>query len=172
MTASTVKSTQVSNQEAAPPTFNDVGVSGGRVRSIIGSMEVATTSIDEVGDKIAIARIPSNARIHEIKLFTDDLDSHGTPTLAADLGLYGTNGVVADVDAYGSAIIAGQAAGAVGVNYANEARDIAKIGQAVWADALATADPHVLYDIVLTITTAAETAVAGTLAWIITYTID
>src|SRR5574338_432997 len=170
MTASTVSSSYITNPRATPQVLNALGASGdAKVRVLMGTMEVATTSIDETGDVILLAEVAGNERVISIHLSNDDLDSNGSPALAVDVGLYknvnaaGTSATVVDADAYASAITTLQAA-AQNTEVANEARDISKIGQTVAADGGESAHSSPRF-IGLTVTTAAGTAAAGTLSW-------
>jgi hypothetical protein len=171
MAVSTVKSTEITNTEASPHVQNLAGVAGGRIRIAQGTMEIAITSEDEVGDVILLARLPSSAVIISIELANDILD--GVADLAYDVGIYDQDGVVVDADAYASAITQLQAAAAF-ASVENEARDIDNVGQPIYKDAnaLLTEDPGVEYDIGLTCTTPAATDAAGTLSYRIYYAID
>lgn len=172
MTASIVSSSYITNPRATPPVLNALGASGdASVRPIMGTMEVATTSLDEVGDVILIAEVQGNERIVSIKLFSDDLDSNGAPTLAVDVGLYknvtnaGTSATVVDADAYASAITDLSSA-VKNLEVMCEARDISKIGQTVAADGSESAHSSPR-QIGLTVTAVSATPAAGTLSWVI-----
>ena len=178
MAASTAKSTLITNLEASPKVYDDAVKTGTGVRTLAVTHPVLTTSIDEAADIVLLAPIPFNAKVLRMELFNDDLDSDGTPTLAVDVGLYYGNdvrgqtaGAAIDVDAYASAITTLQAANTVGVNIANEARDIIKIGvNRVFQDGGLTSDPGGNAYIGLKVTTAAATAVAGDVTLVVTYT--
>ena len=176
MTASTVSSALVTNRRASPPTYNDYAKAGQNKVSIIsGTLEVATTSIDEVGDVIILADVRPTDRVMAINLACDDLDTHATATLAFDVGLYknvtaaGTGATVVDADAYASAVLHDSfiktiATGAFSHDCAFEARDITKIGQDVMTDGGETS-ANDLRQIGLTVTATAATAAAGTLSF-------
>lgn len=161
MTVSVVKSTLVSEAESIPIVLRE----DGRVVSVRATKEIATTSIDEVGDIIHMLRVPAAMVIDELVLFNDDLDSHSTPTLAADIGVYRADtGVVVDADGFGSAVTTLQAANTAGVNIAFEAEDIANAEKPLWERVGLSAHPGTDLLISLTITTEAATAAAGTLS--------
>lgn len=160
----TVYSNLLTDLNTVPRERLHSGVQRGRVRSIAGTIEVATGDID-AADIIMLARVKSSDRVRRITLFNDDLDSNGSPTLAAHVGLYQTDGTLVDADAYASAITTLQAANAVGVNVAFEARDVAKMGQPVWKDAGLTEDNGAEYLIAITISNAAATAAGGTISF-------
>lgn len=173
MTASTVKSAGITGFDSVPVTLRPASAQGGKVRQYMATLEIATTSIDEAGDIIKMIRIPAKLRISRVDIFNDDLDSNGTPTLAADIGFYNaSSGAVVDADGLGSAITTLQAANVLGVNVLFEAHDIADLGKTAWELAGLSADPGVPLDVALTITTGAATAAAGTLSMLITGTLD
>lgn len=174
MTASTVKSAAVTGADAVPVTLRQASAQGGKVRQYVATIELATTSIDEVGDIAKMVRIPSRLRVTSVMIFNDDLDSDATPTLAVDVGLYNSvTGAVVDADAFAAAITTLQAANAVGVNVANEAQDIANLGKQAWEFCSGvTSDPGVPLDVALTVSTEAATAVAGTVSIVVTGALD
>jgi hypothetical protein len=90
------------------------------------SFEIAVADIADVNDVIELTRIPSSARVHSIMIFSDELDTNGSPTLATDCGIYLTDGTVKDADAFGSAVTTGwgDAAGA-GTEFVAESAGIA-----------------------------------------------
>lgn len=165
MTASTVKSAQITGFDSVPVTVVPSGKQGAAKVSYQATIEAATTSLDEVGDIIKMVRVPANLRITKVMIYNDDLDSNGTPTLAADVGFYNAStGAVKDADGLASAITTLQAANTSGVNVAWEAHDIADLGKTAWELAGYTSDPGVKLDIAFTITTQAATAAAGTIS--------
>lgn len=173
MTASTVKSDVVTGFDSVPVDLVAGSVQGNAERVYMATMEVATTSIDEVGDIIKLVRIPSKLRITTVHLFNDDLDSDATPALEVNVGMYNSaTGLVADAAGLASAITTLQAANKTGVNVANEASDIADIGKTAWEIAGLTADPGVPFDIAITVSQAAATAATGTVSIIVRGTLD
>lgn len=174
MTASTVSSSVITNRKANPPTYNDLGAAGdAKLRAAQGTVAVATTSIDEQNDVILLCPVKGDDRIVSIKLFNDDLDSNGSPALAVDVGLYkdvsadGTSATEVDVDAYASAITTLQAANTTGVEVAFEARNITSVGNTVAEDG--GESQHSEERVIgLKVTTAAATAAAGDISWVVT----
>lgn len=179
MTVSTVKSTLVTALEARPIALTDRKL--GTVKTLLDKIAVATTSIDEVGDIILLAPLPSNAIITSIKIFNDDLDSHATPTLAADLGVYysglggnqaitlKTSGTVVDANNISTAITTLQAANTSGVELRFEADDIVNITKELWEVAGLTSDCGGVLYLGLTMTAAAATAAAGDIVILVQY---
>lgn len=169
MTASTVKSEAVTLVEAG----SVVDRKKGRLKTIVDQDAIATTSIDETGDVMLFCPIPSNAVILDLAVLCDDLDSNGTPALAADVGLYysgiggeqyktgKTSGTVIDADCFASAVTTLQAAVVNWTSLRFEAANITTADQEAWEVAGLTADPGGLFYVGITVTTAAATAAAG-----------
>lgn len=166
----TLDSNLVTNHQATPKVMNPVRKQHGRVRIAQDNFEVATGDLD-ASDIIMLAAIPTLASITSIRLAADDLDSNGTPTLAFHVGLYDEDEVVVDADCYATAITLGQAATAH-TEYRFEVADITTTGQRLWEDGGVTSDPGGLYYLALTVSTAAATAAAGTLSFIVEYVVD
>ena len=167
----TKNSTLVSNFEASPKVYNPAYQHHGRVRVAQGTLELATTDIDN-NDVIMLVPLPVGVSITSIKLAADDLDSGGSPSLTFNVGLYQTDGTVKDEDCYASAITLGQAATAF-TEYAFEARNINLCGQRVWEDAGDSSQPSAAqYYLAVTVQAAAATAAAGDMSFIVEYVVD
>lgn len=168
MTASTVKSTIISNAESVPVSlaYNNIG---GRKKAYMATIEAATTSLDETGDIMLMLPIPSKLVPTSIKLFNDDLDSNGTPALTVHVGLYRSDtGAVLDADCFAAASTALQSAVTSGTELLFKTADIANIGKRAWEYAAGvTSDPGVKLYVGLTIGTAAATAAAGTISLLV-----
>lgn len=179
MTVSTVKSVQVTALEAVPVALTDRKT--GELKVLIDKIEIATTSIDEVGDIVLFAPLPSNAIITGIKIFNDDLDSHATPTLACDVGVYysgkggnqyvngKTSGTVVDANNIATAITTLQAANTLGVDVRFEADDIVNVTKELWDVAGLTTDCGGVLYLGLTMTAVSATPAAGSFVAIVTY---
>lgn len=166
----TKNSDLVANFEATPKVQNATQELHGRVRIAQGTIAMGTGDLD-LNDIVLLAPVPTNASIVSIRLAADDLDSDGSPALAFNVGLHDLGGTVIDADAYASAITLGQAA-TVFTEYAFEARNINACGQRVWEDAGDTSDPGGQYYVSMVVSTAAATAAAGDLSFIIEYVVD
>lgn len=171
---STKKSTVITNNEATPQTLNTAGTHGGRVRIACDSFELATTDLD-ASDIILLDKLPANAVIVGLYLMSDDLDSNGTPTLAANVGLYESDGATAaDADCFASAITTLQSATTSWQDILAEAGTaaVANIGDPLWDVAGDSQGDFEEYYVALTLSAAAATAAAGTLAYKIEYVVD
>lgn len=161
----------------------EVASQSGKSRVSKDTVSVAAADFDADGDTVFIAQVPSNAKIHRIDLFNDDLDS-GTDS-APNVGIYngphkfttsaGTTyaaGALIDEDAYASAIATLQTANTAGVNVAFEARDINKMNNYVWEDAGLPEDPRRPLRIVLTQTATVGGAALGDISAVVHYSVD
>lgn len=167
----TKNSTLVTNFEASPQTMNKVYQLGGRVRVAQGTIALETTDLD-LNDVVMLAPLPTGASILSIKLAADDLDSNGAPALAWHVGLHDTDGNAVDADCYATAITLGQAATAF-TEYRYEAANINTCGQQLWEDGGVSTNPDGgQYYVSMTVSTAAATAAAGDLSFIIEYVVD
>lgn len=179
MTATTVKSENVTNVETNPTALLDK--KNGQLNVVIDQDAVATTSLDEAGDVTLFGPIPSNAVILDLEILNDDLDSNCTPALAMDWGLYysgiggtqakdgNTSGTVIDVDAFATAETNLQAAKKVWTSIRYEADDITDCDKEAWSVAGLSADPGGLFYVGCSVETAAGTAAAGDIVVKITY---
>lgn len=173
----TLTNSNISGILSSPASVLSRGMQASQELVIKDGLEVDTGDLDSA-DIIHLCAVPWTAKIHSIVLFNDDLDAHATPTLACDVGLYkmtadGTKTVL-DADAYASAITTLQAANKTGVEVAFESgvKDInaADLKKQVFEDAGLTAIPsgHALLS--LTLTAASATAAAGTIGFVVRYT--
>ena len=161
----------ITNTDATPPVLNSVSKAGGRMRVMSDAFEVASDDIDADGDIIRLCRLPSNAVVHSIKLYSDDLGSSGT----VDCGIYAAGGTTATNDeVFATAFdISGQVTNGSELRFeAGDATSLASVGKKLY-ELLATpltTDPQVMYDICLTVETAC--ASAGTVGFVVQYTVD
>ncbi len=161
-----VKSTLVTNADALPAVLNNPRVDGGFERIEVAT--VAITSGDTTASTYRMFRVPSNAVMTDLRIYSPDI---GTTTIA-DIGLYRTakdGGAVQDADFFASAVSLKDGA-LNGTDVLHEAAvfTIANSGKELW-DALGlTSDPSVFYDVALTLTGDADAT--GTVKLIGRYT--
>lgn len=176
MAVNTSKSVNITAIEAA--TLTPLDKKHGIKKVMIDEIELVAEDVGDIGDIILLAPVPSNAVITSIKLFNDDLDSNGSPALAANVGLYysgngnGTgisSGDVVDADCFATAITTLQSANVSGVDVRFEDGDIDNIDQEAWAVGGLSSDPGGYLYIGLTLTTAAATGAAGGIKCIVEY---
>lgn len=163
----------ITNLDASPPVANEVGLSGARMRVAWDEFEVTGADFDAAADTVKLARLPANARIHDISVKCDALDG-GTDS-AVDVGIYDVDGNAKDQDEFASAVTTFRAAVLTWTELTNEARDIDGCTAELWSLAGYTAFkdvPKGLLDIVLTQTATVSNDADGTLMFRIIYTID
>ena len=146
------KSTLVTNADATPVVLNSPRVDGAFERVKVST--VAITSGDSATSVYRMFRVPSNAVVTDLKIYSPDI---GTTTVA-DIGLYAADGgAVVDADFFASALsLKDGALNGTDVLHESAVFSIANSGKELW-DALGlTADPSVSYDVALTLTGAAD----------------
>lgn len=147
-----VKSTLITNADATPAVLNSPRVDGAFERVKVST--VAITSGDNTGSVYRMFRVPSNAVVTDLRIYSPDI---GTTTIA-DIGLYAADGgAVADADFFASALsLKDGALNGVDVLHESAVFSIANSGKELW-DALGlTSDPSVSYDVALTLTADAD----------------
>lgn len=165
MAVVTVKSGAITNRDATPRVHSNPGLLDGMVRSFIGTAEAANG--DSIASKYILGQLPSNAKNIIIKLYCDAVTSG-----AGDVGIYRTTedgGAVVDVDFFASAqSIASAITTGTEIQHEADATDagvgygLADLEKPLWQALQLTADPGVVYDVILTLT--AATTAAGTVA--------
>lgn len=143
------------------------------VSAAVKTIEVTTAMIDNADDNIFVdLKLRSSDILLGLDIYSDDLDSNVSPALAYNIGLaYGRNQIgkaeatIIDADCIGTAVTVGQSANTTGGQLQYEANDIANIGKQLWEIAGLSADPKCSLYLVLDVTTAAATPVAGTMSF-------
>lgn len=151
-----LESGAITNRDATPRVLNNSNVDGGNLKAAVGTLEA--TAADDIGSTYRMFQIPSNARVHQILLYCDDQGTAGD----ADLGLYrttGDGGAVVDVDFFGAAIdINAAALNAVDVTHeagsGSTSFGLEDAEKMIWQALGLSADPKIMYDVVLTLTEA------------------
>lgn len=154
--------------QTAAGTPNSPAQEYGRLRTINGNVALAAGDLS-AGDTVMLAAVPTSARVLQIWIANDDLDSGATIT--GDVGLYADAdaNTAKDDDVYASAVT--QFRSATGfTDLAFEARGIEKNGQAVWEDAGDSEDPNDEYFIGVKFDAAGDQA--GDLAFQIVLAVD
>lgn len=156
MAVASRKSGAITNRDASPPVINNARLTGARPIVAVGTLE--TVSGDDIASVYRMIQVPSNARMHDLLLFSDDI---GTTTIA-DIGLYRTTadgGAVVDADFFGSAVsLKDGALNGVDVLHESAVYGLEDIEKTIWEGLGLSADPMIDYDIALTLTAAADAA--------------
>ena len=173
-------STIMTNLKASPSVLTDAGQWGGRVRVVMDSFETlvaGSTGVDADGDYFRLCSLPSNARIIQFWVASDDLDSGTDIALNYGLNTADTTTVL-DEDLFASAVTHQGAKAPTDIRFEAAATNIATWQMPLWEvlnTALAgsvTSDPGIIYDVVATNTAATSGLLAATFSFCIMYTVD
>lgn len=160
-----VKSTAITNGDATPVTLNKLGLAGGVIKRSIGTVETANG--DDIASTYRICRVHSSWYIDTVKLYSDDI---GTTTIA-DFGIYKTaadGGAVVDADFFGSAVsLKDGAVAGTEIQHESAVYGVEDVEKPLWQALGLSADPGIWYDVVATLTAAADAA--GTISLRVTY---
>lgn len=156
MAVVTTKSGHITNRDATPVVLNNAAVAGGRLMEAVGTVE--SVSGDSIGSKYIFCSVPSNCRISQVLLYSDDI---GTTTIS-DFGIYRTTadgGAVVDADFLGSAVnISSGALNGTDITHESAVFGLEDAEQPLWQALGLSADPKVMYDVVGTLTAASDAA--------------
>jgi hypothetical protein len=168
-----LNSAEFAAQLATPTTYTKNGKEnpGRPLLEVCGTIAVTTDYTSDDGDIIALIRLPANAIVTSVCIVNDDLDSNGTPTLAANLGIYDLDGVVVDEDAFASAVTTLRAATTTWTELRFESgiNGPESVGERLWQLAGDSDDSDGAYLIAFTVTTAAATHADGDIGYRIQY---
>lgn len=148
----------ITNRDASPRVLNNPGAAAGRVVGFSGTLE--TVSGDDIASTYRMGQVPSNAVMFSLRVYSDDI---GT-ACEGDIGIYQTteNGAaVVDADVFASAFVFD--AGALnGTDVLHEsavtAWGLEDAEKPLWQALGLSSDPGILYDVVITLTEAANAA--------------
>ena len=166
-------STIMTNHTAKPSVHTPTGQWGGRVRVVTDAFEInaaGSTGVDADGDYFTLCRLPSNARILQFWVASDDLDSGSN--IALNYGVYQTDGTIVDEDCFASGVSHQSAVAPTDIRFEAAATNIDSWYKELCEVAGASADPKDHYDVVATNTAATSGLQAGTLSFMIMYTVD
>lgn len=153
------KSGVITNRDATPQVKSNSSVQGGLVKSCSAVVEVVTG--DSSTSTYRMLQVPSNARIKSLLIHSDDM---GTAT-AADFGIANCTadgGSVIDADFFKAAqSLNGGALAGTEILHGN-AYNVDEIEKPLWEAMGLTSDPHLVYDVIATLTADSDTG--GTLA--------
>lgn len=167
MAVVTTKSGAITNRDSSPSVHNNAYIAGGMIREAVGTVEAANA--DSIGSKYIFASIPSNARVSQVLLYSDDIGN----TTEADFGLYRTTadgGAVVDADFFASAVsLKDGALNGSDITHESAVFNPDDVEKQLWSALGLSSDPGVMYDVVATLTGAADAA--GTISVKIRYVV-
>lgn len=155
MAVVTTKSASITNRDATPVVLSNNAVTRGAEKHAMGVVAVANG--DSVGSKLLFCSLPSNATVYSVAVSSPDI---GTTT-AMDLGLYRSTAdgsAVVDADFFTAALsVSGGALSKSQVVNGNIIT-VANSEMRLWQHLGLSSDPSVVYDVVGTLTGAADAA--------------
>lgn len=155
MAVVTVKSTQITNRDATPRVLGNARSTGARVQRALGAVAIANG--DSIGSKYLFCSVPSNALPSSLKVTNNAGGTVGT----GDIGLYRTTedgGAVVDADFFASALSVVSALTKSEQMYESGVITVANAEKPIWELLGLSADPKVVYDVVMTLTAATDAA--------------
>jgi hypothetical protein len=155
MAVVTAKSSMITNRDATPQAQTNSGIARARLHRSIGVVAIANG--DSVGSKYLALSIPSSAIVSSLNISAPDI---GTTT-AADVGLYKSTfegGAVVDADFFKAAVVLNAGAITKSEVLFGNVVTVANAEKRLWEHLGLSADPQIMYDIVLTLTGAADAA--------------
>lgn len=159
MAVVTTKSGLITNRDASPRVINNSNVDGGNLRSEVGTVE--TTATDSSASLYLFFQVPSNARLDQVLLYSDDVGTTGL----MDIGIWRTTqdgGAVVDADFIASAVNLNSAAlNGTDVTHESAVFGLEDAEKPLWQALGLSADPKIFYDVVGQLTEAVTAA--GTL---------
>lgn len=152
----TVKSSLITNRDAVPSVLKSRILQGAPILHARGVVAIANG--DSVASKYLLFSLPSNAVPISLRVTCPDI---GTTTVS-DVGLYKTTrdgSAVVDADFFASALsLSGGALTKSEALFESGVVTVANSEKMIWEHLALTADPQIPYDVVLTLTGAADAA--------------
>lgn len=151
----TVKSALITNRDATPSVLKSRILQGAPILHARAVLSIANG--DSIGSKYLGFSLPSNAVPISVRISAPDI---GTTT-AADVGLYKSTrdgGAVVDADFFKAAVVLNAGAIAKSEVVAGNVATLTLSEKMIWELLALTADPSIPYDVVLTLTGAADAA--------------
>jgi len=165
MAVVSVKSNLITNRDATPQVLNSSSIHGGGMRQSVATVETANG--DDIASKYFFVSLPSNARVSQVLLYSDDI---GTTTIA-DFGIYKSTadgGAVVDADFFGSAVsLKDGAINGTDITHESAVFGVEDVEKPLWLALGLSADPCINYDVIATLTAAADAA--GTISLKVSY---
>jgi len=165
MAVVTRKSGVITNRDSSPVVLSNANIAGADLKECVGTLE--TVNGDSIASIYIFGQIPSNARVSQVLLHSDDIGA----TTIADFGLYKTTadgGAVVDADFFGSAVsLKDGALNGTDITHESAVFDPDDIEKMIWQALGLSADPKIMYDVAATLTAAADAA--GTISLKIRY---
>lgn len=150
-----IKSTAITNRDAAPPVANSPLSQAGMMREVVAKFALATS--DSLSSSYRLCEVPSNARISQILLSCETSGTVGS----LDIGLWKNTkngGAVVSQAFFASAQSTATALNNSDVTHESGTYTHDLTEKAIWDAAAVTADPITTYDIVAYLTAVTSSA--------------
>jgi len=156
MAVVTTESNLITNRDATPKVLNNSIIHNGTLKESVATVETANG--DDIASKFYFVTLPSNARVSQILLYSDDI---GTTTIS-DFGIYKSTadgGAVVDADFFASAVsLKDGALNGTDITHESGVFGVEDAEKPLWEALGLSADPKIMYDVVGTLTAAADAA--------------
>lgn len=155
MSVVVTKSQAITNRDASPKVLNNSNISKASMKKALGVVSIA--SGDSIGSTYLVCSIPSSALVSSVKASAPDI---GT-TVAADIGLYkdtAGGGAVVDADFFKAALDLHSGAISKSELVNGNVITVANMEKRIWEHLGLSSDPQIQYDVVATLTAAADAA--------------
>lgn len=153
MAVVSTKSTTMTNRDSTPVVLSNNAITRAALKKALGVVSAANG--DSIASKYYFCSIPSNAIVSSVQVSAPDI---GTTT-AADIGLYKTTadgGAVVDADFFKAAVVLNAGAIAKSECVNGNVITVANMEKRLWEHLGLTADPGIFYDVIGTLTGAAD----------------
>lgn len=149
MAVENLKSTYITNATASPVVATNANLANGIVRQSAGTITPSATG--SATSTYRFCRVPSNARVSRVLITAADFTTAG----AMDVGLYLVDGgAVVDADLFASAFdLSGGPFAHQDITFESGEYTVAEAEKMLWEVLGLSADPHIEYDVVGTVTT-------------------
>lgn len=155
MAVVTTKSAAITNRDATPAQASLGAIVGARLHRAMGVVAIANG--DSIASKYLAFSLPSNAIVSSLMVSSPDI---GT-TVTADVGLYKTTkdgGAVVDADFFKAALDLHSGAITKSECLYGNVITVANSEKRLWEHLGLSADPGIMYDVVLTLAAASDAA--------------
>ena len=139
----------ITNRDATPRVYTNAGVAAGMVKGFVGTLE--TVSGDSIGSTYRFGTVPSNAVMQALIVDSDDFGLYQQTHVDA--------GAVVDADFFASALsLNGGALSHNSILHESGVFGLEDAEKPLWEALGLSSDPNRLYDVVATLTAAADAA--------------
>ena len=155
MAVVTVKSAPITNRDATPAVLNNPFVDGARIKHVRGVAAIANG--DSIGSKYIFGQLPSGALPISVRVSSPDIGTTTTGHLGLSKNTKDGSAVV-DADFFKATLSLKDGAISKAEHVMSNVITIANGEKRIWEHLALTADPFLVYDVVLTLDAASDGA--------------